>query len=231
MARQFTAQIEDTQCIGDSLVTINDNYLNLDTAMAQLSSKASTPITTNNPTSTIQLSLNSNLNLTGSVRENSITGGLLAPGNIINIVNYNITDMTAIVANTVADELIMTPFNAAITPSNSLNRILIVARLSIAPITNPVGIFIKKGSSSYSGVAETGFQHCLAVVPASVNPVNTFLQIDTGAAGSNSEIIFNFIAKRTLSYPTAVNINRSSTTTAPNNFKTTSNITLYEIKS
>jgi hypothetical protein len=42
MARLFTQNILDTECIGDSLVTINNNSQNLDTAVQELSGKVRT---------------------------------------------------------------------------------------------------------------------------------------------------------------------------------------------
>jgi hypothetical protein len=224
MARRFTAQIEDTQCIGDSLDTINDNYLNLDTAIVQLSSKASTPITTNNPTSTIELSLNSNLNLTGSVRNNSITSGLLAPGNIIQVVHYNITNSeTPASAGT---EYQITSFNADITPSNSTNKILIQASLSIASGTNPVGIYIKKGGTNFDGPIQLNHTSSLRVVPTSPVPIATNLQYLDESVGSSSAVTYQFWLKRPTATAPGINIS-----TALPLFRTTSTITLYEIKS
>ena len=229
MAREFTAQIEDTQCIGDSLDTINDNYLNLDTAIVQLSSKASTPITTNNPTSTIELSLNSNLNLTGSVRNNSITSGLLAPGNIIQVVHYNITGEESAVSATT--EYQISTFDSIITPSNSTNKILIQASLGIAAATNPVGIYIKKGGTSFDGPIKASHTSSLRVIPASVVPLTTYLQYLDESVGSSTAVTYQFWIKRPVA--TILGINASTTTPAApaTSFRTTSTITLYEIKS
>jgi hypothetical protein len=230
MAREFTAQIEDTQCIGDSLDIINDNYLNLDTAIVQLSGKSSTPITTNNPTSTIELSLNSNLNLTGSVRNNSITSGLLAPGNIIQVVHYNITSEES--AASAITEYQITSFNADITPSNSTNKILIQASLGIAAATNPVGIYIKKGGTNFDGPSKTSHTSSLRVIPASVVPLTTYLQyLDESAGAGGVAVTYQFWIKRPVA--TILGINASTTTPAAlaTSFRTTSTITLYEIKS
>jgi hypothetical protein len=224
MARRFTAQIEDTQCIGDSLDTINDNYLNLDTAIVQLSSKASTPITTNNPTSTIELSLDSNLNLTGSVRNNSITSGLLAPGNIIQVVHYNMSGEESAVS--AATEYQITSFNADITPSNSTNKILIQASLGIAAATNPVGIYIKKGGTSFDGPSKGSHISSLRVIPANVVPLTTYLQYLDESVGSSTAVTYQFWIKRPAATVLGVNVS----TGAPL-FRTTSTITLYEIKS
>ena len=39
MAREFTTEIYDNEYIGDSLVTINTNYANLDTSLASVSAE------------------------------------------------------------------------------------------------------------------------------------------------------------------------------------------------
>jgi alpha-tubulin suppressor-like RCC1 family protein len=70
MPRIFTTAIPDSECMGDSLVTINTNYDNLDNAVQALSSQTIS-IT---DTSTIDLTYNSNTrNLTASVKLSSIT--------------------------------------------------------------------------------------------------------------------------------------------------------------
>ena len=226
MSRNFTTIIDDTQCIGDSLEIINSNYENLDTAVGQLSGKSQTPITVNNPTATIDLDLDSSLNLTGNVRENSITGALLAPGNIIQIVNNTVSDFTEIANGT--SEQTITTFNTSILPANSQNKILLEARLCIAAPSNPVGIYVKKGTTDYTGPTLTSYNSCLAVIPQSPNPLNTYVFLDTGVAGASTQLTFNFIIKRPSS--TALYINRSQSNASPNNFRTTSSITLYEIK-
>jgi|688.fasta_scaffold109971_5 hypothetical protein len=224
MPRNLTTIIDDTQCIGDSLVIINNNYENLDTAVGQLSSKSQAPITVNNPTTTIDLDLDSSLNLTGNVRENSITGGLLAPGNIIQVVHYNITGEEA--PGSADTEYQITSFNANITPSNSTNRILIQASLGIAAATNPVGIYIKKNTTSFDGPSKASHTSSLRVIPTSVIPVTTNLQyLDESAGSSNSVVTYQFWIKRPVA--TALGINVS---TAAPRFRTTSSITLYEIK-
>lgn len=229
MPRKFTTQIEDTQCIGDSLDVINTNYENLDTAIVQLSSKSTTPITTNNPTTTIQLALDSNLNLTGNVRANSITGSLLAAGNVIQFVNAS-TDTTTSIAQSLTEYSF--PLQAKITPSNTTNKILIEARLSLAAPLTAVGVYIKKTIGSN----ETNFRStnttitqgsaCLAAIPQGNIPSTTYIQHLDPLVGSNSEVTYECIVVRPAQ--TTLFINRSS---SPPNFNTTSSITLYEIKS
>lgn len=76
MPRIFTTQIADTECMGDSLVTINNNYENLDTAIQNLSSQTIS-IT---DTSTIDLTYDSgNRNLTASVKLSSLESVHLSP--------------------------------------------------------------------------------------------------------------------------------------------------------
>jgi hypothetical protein len=76
MPRIFTTAIPDSECMGDSLLTINTNYDNLDTAVQNLSSQTIS-IT---DTDTIDLSYNQNTrNLTASVKLSSITQEFLSP--------------------------------------------------------------------------------------------------------------------------------------------------------
>lgn len=76
MPRLYTNSIPDSQCIGDSLDTINNNSLNLDTAVQDLSSQTIS-IT---DTSTIDLTYNAgSRNLTASVKPASITPAFLSP--------------------------------------------------------------------------------------------------------------------------------------------------------
>lgn len=233
MPRNLTTIIDDTQCIGDSLVVINNNYENLDTAVGQLSSKASTPITTNNPTSTIQLSLNSNLNLTGNVRNNSITGSLLAAGNIIQI-THTPSDATTNAANDRTDYTF--PIQAKITPSNTQNKILIEARISLAAPLTAAGVFLRKTTGTAPTTQTTNFRStqttipqgsaCLAAVPQSNIPTTIYIQHLDFTVGSTSEVTYECIVVRPAA--TSLFINKSS---SPPNFNTTSSITLYEIKS
>lgn len=94
MARIYTTQISETECIGDSLDKINGNSLNLDTAIQGLSSNAlntttllqttsstlatsitnKQPLITANDTNTIDLTLTTGNSpvLTGSVKNDSI---------------------------------------------------------------------------------------------------------------------------------------------------------------
>jgi alpha-tubulin suppressor-like RCC1 family protein len=76
MPRLYTNSIPDTQCIGDSLDTINNNSLNLDTAVQDLSSQTIN-IT---DTSTIDLVYDAeSRNLTASVKLSSISNSYLTP--------------------------------------------------------------------------------------------------------------------------------------------------------
>ena len=62
MARVFTSEIPDSQCIGDSLLTINDNYNRLDTSVQSLSTlKEAITTDTNN------LIVANNLTVTNSI--------------------------------------------------------------------------------------------------------------------------------------------------------------------
>jgi len=76
MPRIFTTALPDSECMGDSLATINTNYDNLDTAVQALSSQTIS-IT---DTDSIDLTYNPNTrNLTASVKLSSITTDLLSP--------------------------------------------------------------------------------------------------------------------------------------------------------
>lgn len=228
MSRNFTTIIDDTQCIGDSLEIINSNYENLDTAVGQLSGKSQTPITVNNPTATIDLDLDSSLNLTGNVRENSITRALLAPGNIIQIV-HTPYDTTTSVAQDRTEYLF--PIQAKITPSNTTNRVLIEARISLAAPLTAVGVYFRKttttGQTNFRSTNTTIPQGsaCLAAVPQGNIPTTIYIQHLDTAVGSISEVTYECIVVRPAQ--TALFVNRSS---SPPNFNTTSSITLYEIK-
>jgi hypothetical protein len=225
MPRTFTTVIDDTQCIGDSLDIINNNYEALDTSIIALSSKSSTPFTTNNPTTTIQLALDSSLNLTGNVRDNSITRQHLGLGNIIQIVDIPVTSSNGAIA-TGTTEYTFTELNASITPFFASSRILIQARLCIAAATAPIGLYIKKGANNFTAPAEVSFTDCLVVIPANVLPIPTYLQYVDTNVGSTTEVQYQFVAKRP-GAGTVLGLNKNISGT---NFKTTSSITLYEIK-
>jgi hypothetical protein len=212
MPRTFTTVIDDTQCIGDSLDIINNNYEALDTSIIALSSKSSTPFTTNNPTTTIQLALDSSLNLTGNVRDNSITRQHLGLGNIIQIVDIPVTSSNGAIA-TGTTEYTFTELNASITPF-------------IAAATAPIGLYIKKGANNFTAPAEVSFTDCLVVIPANVLPIPTYLQYVDTNVGSTTEVQYQFVAKR----PGAGTVLGLNKNTSGTNFKTTSSITLYEIK-
>lgn len=88
MARIFTTEISESQCIGDSLDTINTNYLELDEECQRLRTSTtaiSTTLSAFNITdsTTVDLTwINSTRTLSADVKDNSITSSKIASNSV-----------------------------------------------------------------------------------------------------------------------------------------------------
>ncbi len=118
--------ISELECIGDSLNTINTNFIQLDTNLRNLSA---TPFNTLE-TSTIQLNYNNNTrSLQGNVKNNSIDFSKLAPGMIINCINKHVITPQVYIGTNNTDVLI-TALDINIQPKLSTSKILIQAMIN-----------------------------------------------------------------------------------------------------
>ena len=163
-----------------------------------------------------------------------MTGASMASGSVIQVVSTTKTDTFVVTSNSFVD---ITGLTATITPSSASSKILVTVAVSFSGAANAyVAFYVVRDSTAILQPTETGTGiECAggyAINNQGNNPYSVHKELMTGLDSPNTTSAITYKVQvspmRTSSQP--VSINRSHTIGDDNQFRTTSTITLQEIK-